>query len=166
MLLYYTRLAPIMAKTISQVATDYLASFRRNTSYTHLKQNPYPAFLAVGLVGSVIVGRLAWEDYQAFLSYGPGGVPYNVVGWLVTNFFRAIGINTLDVRKLEKDPDQRTWLGDLKPRDGGRPVLGRHPIPQRQLDQIPAAEIRQVSVCSAPHRSKRKSFRSIVYVVL
>lgn len=134
------------SKTISQVASDILASFRRNTSYTHLKQNPYPAsILAVGLVSSVVIGRLAWEDYKAFLSYGPGGLPYNPFGWLVANFFRMVGIDTLDVRKLEKDPDTRTWLGELKPRDGGRPVLGRHPIPQRQLDQIPAAEIREVS---------------------
>ncbi|KAI1615259.1 hypothetical protein EDD36DRAFT_416772 [Exophiala viscosa] len=137
-----------MAKSISETATDYITSFQRSysSSYNNLKHRsgPYfPAFLTIGLVSFGLISRLAWEDYRIFLSYGPGGMPYNVVGWLATNILRVIGINTLDVWRLEADSDKRSWLekGDLKARKGERPQLGRHPVPQRQLDQIPSGDV-------------------------
>ena len=104
--------------------------------------------LAVGTLASLIIGRVAWKDYQLFLSYGPGGPPYNPLGWLVANILRPLRINMIDVRKFETDPDQRSWLGEnwsgKAPRPGSRPHTGPHPVPQRQLDQHPSKEIQQV----------------------
>jgi len=141
-----------MAKSIGQIVAGYITSLQRTYSFSYNnfkgRQSPYfPALLTIGLVSCGLVGRLAWEDYRVFLSYGPGGMPYNVVGWLITNVLRVIGIDTLDVRALEADADKRTWLSaeSLKARSGERPQLGRHPVPQRQLDQIPEKDVREVS---------------------
>ncbi|KIV86510.1 hypothetical protein PV11_02120 [Exophiala sideris] len=139
-----------MAKSISETAIDYITSFQRtySSSYNNLQQRTsgyLSAFLTIGLVSAAIVGRLAWEDYQIFLGYGPGGMPYNVRGWFITNYLRFMSINTLDTRKMEADPDKRSWLSasDLKARTGERPKVGRHPVPQRQIEQIPAEDVRQ-----------------------
>ncbi|EHY55124.1 hypothetical protein HRR83_005623 [Exophiala dermatitidis] len=111
------------------------------------------AAVVVGTIGSLAFARWAWTDYQAYLGYGPGGLPYNVFGWLITTtVLRALAINTLDVRKLESDPDQRTWLPtapeELPERKGPRPTLGRHAVPQRQMDQFAPEEIQKNLITS------------------
>ncbi|EXJ91615.1 hypothetical protein A1O3_00163 [Capronia epimyces CBS 606.96] len=139
-----------MATTNTLGAT--LSTFRLR--FGRISQNQpallYPAVLAgagVVAVGSFALARAAWTDYKIYLGYGPGGMPYNVFGWLLTNTLRALSIDMLDVRKFDTDPDQRTWLrddrGPTAPRAGPRPTLGPHGIPQRQLDQFAPEEIQQ-----------------------
>ncbi|KIX06273.1 uncharacterized protein Z518_04248 [Rhinocladiella mackenziei CBS 650.93] len=128
-----------MATTVRHSVSLYINSFRH-------KYKPYYPAIAVGVLGSVIIGRAAWNDYKVFLSYGPGGVPYNVFGWFVATLIRAFGINMFDVRDFEKSPDQRSWLGrswPTKNRSGVRPTIGPHLIPQRQLDQHAPPEIQE-----------------------
>ena len=131
-----------MDYNIGDSIAPYVNSFRQQ--YKLL----YPTIL-LGVLGSIALGRLAWNDYNLFLSYGPGGPPYNVFGWFfATTMTRVMGIDMFDISKLEKDPDQRTWLGEDWPkghRSGPRPAVGSHVVPQRQLDQYPCKEIQEVS---------------------
>jgi len=128
---------------LRETVSAYINSIRGN-KYT----SQYYSVLAVGTLTSFIIGRVAWKDYQLFLSYGPGGPPYNPFGWLVANILRPLRINMIDARKFETDPDQRSWLGENwlangHHRPGSRPHTGPHPVPQRQLDQHPSKEIQQ-----------------------
>ncbi len=135
-----TNTASNVASKIANSITTQVASLRR-----HYK--PYYSAVFVGVLGSLAVGRAAWRDYQGYLSLGPGGPPYNVIGWLVVTLVRPFRINTLDLAPLEKDPDQRTWLPEGWPeaaRSGDRPTLGSHPVPQRQLDQHSPPEVQKV----------------------
>lgn len=110
-------------------------------------RKPALAALAAALLGTLAVLRAASSDYKQFLAYGPGGIPYNVGGWLVTNSLRLRGTNPTDTSKFAKSPDERTWLAADQPgeRTGARPKIGPHPIPQRQLDQHTTVEIKKVS---------------------
>ena len=113
---------------------------------------PIHSAVFAGILGSLVLGRVAWNDYKQYLSYGPGGMPYNVGGWfLTTTVVRAMTINVFDTRDFEKNPDERTWLGRSwpeKPRSGVRPSIGPHAIPQRQLDQHAPTEVQKVGTDS------------------
>jgi len=115
-----------------------------------LHYKPIHTALIAGVLTSIVLGRAAYSDYLVYLSYGPGGMPYNVGGWLFTSTVaRALSINMFDVRDFEKSADERTWLGRDWPerqRSGVRPKLGPHPIPQRQLDQHASAEVQEVGI--------------------
>ncbi|KAH8807410.1 hypothetical protein F5884DRAFT_844405 [Xylogone sp. PMI_703] len=91
--------------------------------------------------------RAAWYDYRMYLSYGPGGLPYNLYGWFVsTIILRPMGTDVFDIRMYDKKPDKRTWLHDnwpSKARVGPRPHLGPHPLPQRQLNQLSSDTVHQ-----------------------
>jgi hypothetical protein len=133
-----------MSRNLRETVSAYTNSFRRNNYGSQF----YSALaVGIGTLASLIIGRAAWKDYELFLSYGPGGVPYNPLGWLVANILRTLRINMIDVRKFETDPDQRSWLNgenwSSAKRPGSRPHTGPHPIPQRQLDQHPSKEIQQ-----------------------
>lgn len=131
-----------MATHIRDYLSTHLDLVRRN-------YRPIHSAIVAGAFASLVLGRAAWKDYQVYLSYGPGGMPYNVAGWFLTStVVRAISINVFDVRDFENNPDERTWLGrnwPEKPRSGVRPKIGPHPIPQRQLDQHSSTEIQEVS---------------------
>lgn len=119
------------------------------TNVFRQQHKPIYAAVAAGVLTSIaLLGRAAIRDYQVYMSYGPGGMPYNVGGWLMTSTIgRLISINMFDVRDLDKNPDGRTWLGEhwpVRSRSGDRPTIGPHPVPQRQLDQHPSAEIQEV----------------------
>jgi hypothetical protein len=89
----------------------------------------------------------AYRDYKTFMSYGPGGVPYNVFGWLtVTLFLRHLGTEMFSTDLYDQKEDKRSWLPaeGLEAR-GERPVVGPHVVPQRQLSQIPGREAKEVS---------------------
>ncbi|KAF1851656.1 uncharacterized protein K460DRAFT_401671 [Cucurbitaria berberidis CBS 394.84] len=100
-------------------------------------------------LGLAIVAPFAFRDYQTFLSYGPGGLPYNVVGWLLSNVMRLLSREQLSTRPYK---DKSLYLSDsagsLPPgfpprRNSPRPRFGVHPVPQRQVSQLPDAETRQ-----------------------
>lgn len=127
--------------TIQNYISHYINAIRQ-------QYKPIHSAIVAGIVTSIVLGRAAYYDYQVYLSYGPGGMPYNVGGWLFTSTVaRALSINMFDVRDFEKSPDERSWLGrdwPEQPRSGMRPKLGPHPIPQRQLDQHPSSEVQEV----------------------
>ncbi|EXJ93622.1 hypothetical protein A1O1_02014 [Capronia coronata CBS 617.96] len=164
-------------ETITAIATSLSTSItalfqRINTNrFSYLI---YPAALA-GAVGSFFLARAARADYKTYLSYGPGGPPYNVLGWFVTStVVRAMTIDGFDLRKCDKDLDRRTWLGpdwekgaEKHVRTGGRPKIGPHPAPQRQLDQLPGREVQEKLLASftsiVAHNPTLVQFKPSIY---
>ncbi|KAL1976079.1 hypothetical protein VTN31DRAFT_4471 [Thermomyces dupontii] len=94
----------------------------------------------------------AYRDYRIFKSYGPGGVPYNVFGWLIVRcIFCSFGREVFSTSEY----DWRIAAGESQSfltlteeqlharKADGRPVVGPHPVPQRQLTQIPDETVKQ-----------------------
>lgn len=100
-------------------------------------------------VGVAVLVPFAINDYRTYLSYGPGGLPYNAFGWLLTNTLRLFSREQLspkpyDNEKLPFADEPGCLPADFPPRrSSSRPKLGTHPVPQRQLEQLPSDEIRQ-----------------------
>lgn len=117
--------------------------------------------LALGtaaVLGSAILLPAAYRDYLTFKSYGPGGLPNNVVGWLTVRalfqpFKSEMLSTTVYVRRMEAaeghGKGDEGFLGlseeqlGLRKRDG-RPLVGPHVVPQRQLTQIPEEDVMEV----------------------
>ena len=103
------------------------------------------AVVAVGL--TPLLGLVFWRDYNLFMSYGAGGLPHNVFGWVLSaGLLRMMSAEMLGTIQYYKSNDKRTWLPHhcLPFRAGLRPLMGSHPVPQRQLSQIPDEEIKAV----------------------
>jgi hypothetical protein len=95
------------------------------------------------------------------MSYGPGGAPYNVFGWLVvTTLLRPLASEMFSTDMYDRNEDKKSWLsaGDLTIR-GERPVVGPHVVPQRQLNQVPGKEIKEVSF--PPFAATRRNTRRL-----
>lgn len=100
------------------------------------------------LIAALAIGLIVWArlDYQAWVGLGLGGLPHNPLGWAAMTALRLL---KRDARKaqalkavLHKD-DDRAYLGNMIRRAGQRPLVPPHPIPQRQLTDLPDAHIRQ-----------------------
>ncbi|KAF2462962.1 uncharacterized protein BDR25DRAFT_308043 [Lindgomyces ingoldianus] len=104
---------------------------------------------SLSAIGAVAALSYTLYDYLTYLSYGPGGLPYNATGWLVsTVLLRAISREGLSTRMYDNPKlpfaDQPGYLpASLPQRASKRPRIGPHPVPQRQLGQLPSEEIRQ-----------------------
>lgn len=97
---------------------------------------------------SIGLAPAAYRDYKTFLSYGPGGVPYNLFGWLIARVVLGpLGSEMLSTAVYERNEDQETYLPaeGITVREGKRPVVGPHVVPQRQLSQIPDNKVQEVS---------------------
>lgn len=82
----------------------------------------------------------AYRDYRKWLALGPGGLPYNFNGWMTTTWMRLQQCDPLDtfgLADLPGVPEDVACLHDLPSRRGHRPSVGVHPVPHRQLDQLP-----------------------------
>ena len=96
-------------------------------------------------VAALAAGVTAWavRDYWRWRALGPGGLPANVRGWMRMTRFRLMAKDGLDVRPLAygvRADDFEAWT--VRERDGGRPRISPYPVPHRQLDQLPRAEVR------------------------
>jgi hypothetical protein len=107
------------------------------------------AFFAIGITVFI---PLAINDYYVYLSYGPGGLPYNIKGWLIANVMRMFSREQLSTR-VYNDPrllfvDKPGLLPTNFPpqRRSSRPRIGPHPAPQRQLEQLPDKPARETLV--------------------
>ncbi|KAL4897927.1 hypothetical protein BDV59DRAFT_52181 [Aspergillus ambiguus] len=84
----------------------------------------------------------AYNDYRIFLSYGPGGLPYNVVGWLAANLilrpFAKEPFSTAVYERRIEDGETTSFLSDdaVAARKRDRPVVGPHIAPHRQLTEF------------------------------
>jgi len=108
-------------------------------------------------IGTSLILPTLYRDYRTFRSYGPGGVPSNVFGWLIVRaiFQPFMGemfeteIYVQRVHALEGHGAGEAGFLTLAPEQmrsvTDRPVVGPHVVPQRQLTQIPEEEIKDVS---------------------
>ena len=97
--------------------------------------------------GLALMGPVVYRDYQLYMSYGPGGLPHNAFGWAFSGgFLRLLSKEVFSTTMYEQDDDKTSWLPLAFPprRQGSRPLIGPHPAPQRQLEQLPTQEMRQV----------------------
>ncbi len=112
-----------------------------------------PTITAIGgtvaMVGlASLLGPAVWRDYSLYLSYGPGGLPQNILGWIVSGgLLRMMSVEMLSTAQHEKNSDKTSWLPQFSPppRSGSRPQVGSHPVPQRQLEQSPDDSVKAVS---------------------
>jgi hypothetical protein len=104
---------------------------------------------ALSTIAIAVLIPFAVNDYHVYLSYGPGGLPYNVKGWLIANAMRLFSREQLSTR-VYNDPkllfaDEPGLLPANFPpqRRSSRPKIGPHPAPQRQLEQLPDEPTRE-----------------------
>ena len=101
--------------------------------------NSRTKLMIVGVgIGALLGGIWAYRDYRSWLALGPGGLPYNLYGWLRVTWLRLRKRNPTDTLIFEpwigRAGDRRV-LDALPIRAGNRPHVAPHPIPHRQLDQ-------------------------------
>ncbi|KAJ5232515.1 hypothetical protein N7468_005471 [Penicillium chermesinum] len=111
---------------------------------------------ATALLSSSLFFPAVYRDYKTFISYGPGGVPSNLFGWLLVRLaFQPFSREMLSTRVY----DERVTAGEghssnnegfltLEPHQArdveDRPVVGPHVVPQRQLSQVPDEAVMHV----------------------
>jgi hypothetical protein len=104
---------------------------------------------ALSTLGVAFALPFAISDYRLFISYGPSGVPHNVFGWLIATLTRPLGREQRSSalykdKKLPFANEPGYLPANFPPHRGPeRPKVGPHPIPQRQLDQLPGDDVRQ-----------------------
>ena len=104
---------------------------------------------ATGAAGLLLAVAIA--DYRRFKALGPGGVPYNVFGWLiVTLSIRPLSLSKRGSKSVEDFPatGASAEVLNLQNRKGPRPDVGEI-IPQRQMDQNSNPAMRKVRYLSA-----------------
>ncbi|KAJ5780290.1 hypothetical protein N7457_005450 [Penicillium paradoxum] len=104
---------------------------------------------AATVLASALVLPAAYRDYRIFKSYGPGGLPSNVLGWAIARMlFQPFGQEMFStdeyVQRMAaaeghgKGDDGFLALSEEQLQGRGeRPVIGPHVVPQRQLTQVP-----------------------------
>lgn len=108
---------------------------------------PLPAKYGLILLATASLLSPAYSSYRAFLSIPAGGVPRNIVGWLVTLFLRPFALTFSERRRLGEVPeDAKTHVdwsaiaelnGGTLERQGERPSVPYF-LPQRQVTQVPS----------------------------
>ena len=102
--------------------------------------------IVVAGVAALGGGIWAYRDYRSWLALGPGGLPYNLYGWVKVTRLRLMKRNPTETVILERfigrEGDLR-GLATLPRRAGSRPRVDPHPIPHRQTDQHGSAQVRQ-----------------------
>ncbi|KAK3215337.1 hypothetical protein GRF29_19g2929602 [Pseudopithomyces chartarum] len=135
--------------------------------YQRLRFHPVATLSAIGV--SVLI-PIAIRDYRTYLSYGPGGLPYNVFGWLLANTLRIYSREQLspkpyDDRELPFANDPGFFAPEFPPKRGSsRPKLGTHPVPQRQLEQLPSPDVRHRFIDRFAQLGKEAEQRGLIEV--
>lgn len=142
-----------------------MSSFSQFTSGLLHKCHPDGRILVTGSIILAPFLIILYRDFRAYKRLSPGGLPHNFKGWISTNILAFRYQNPpLELsyyqELIDEGDDDRSWLGEkewgTRRRDGVRPTVGRHPVPNRQLDQIPADEVAKVRafrnsrVCTSP----------------
>lgn len=108
---------------------------------------PRQLLATASVVGLALILVAARQDYNVYLSYGPGGLPYNIQGWLISNMMRLYSKDPFSTSQplwpAQKDETLSFLSQPFPKRSGGRPKVGPHPIPQRQLEQLGPPNMKQ-----------------------
>ncbi|KAJ5819277.1 hypothetical protein N7474_004868 [Penicillium riverlandense] len=124
---------------------DRLSRVLRDPSPTNAQYLRNALILAASVaLGTAIMLPTAIRDYRIFKSYGEGGPPSNILGWIVVRGlfepFRREMFSTTEYERAEQQQEGFLALSadQLSSRSvSNRPVVGPHVAPQRQLTQIP-----------------------------
>jgi hypothetical protein len=123
------------------MSSSYLSSLVERVRSLHVA--------TLSALGIAIFVPFAINDYRTYMSYGPGGLPYNVKGWLMANLARLVSAEQFST-SVYSDPSlplakEPPFLQASFPpsRALSRPKIGSHPVPQRQLEQLPTETVRQ-----------------------
>lgn len=111
-----------------------------------MKLTPGKIAAVLAGAGAAAAGVWVYRDYQKWLALGPGGLPYDFGGWLQTTQMRLRKIDPLDtslLADLPGAPEDAQCLADLPAREGPRPEIGVHPVPHRQLNQLPGQAMKE-----------------------
>ncbi|EED14431.1 conserved hypothetical protein [Talaromyces stipitatus ATCC 10500] len=112
----------------------------------------HPILTTATAVVIAAMSTSAYRDYGVFISYGPGGPPHNALGWFMSRFlatpFGQEMFNTGMYTRRMQNGENASYIiltdgGQLPRRHGERPVIGPHVVPQRQLSQMPSANIQK-----------------------
>ncbi|PYH96012.1 hypothetical protein BO71DRAFT_397520 [Aspergillus ellipticus CBS 707.79] len=102
---------------------------------------------------AIILPR-AYRNYKIYMSYGPGGTPYNIVGWFIvaailtpTGSYDLTSASVYE-KKIENG-ESESYLSEatlrlLSEKTRERPTVGPHIAPQRQLDELPEEEVKKL----------------------
>lgn len=97
------------------------------------------------MFGLALCPVVAWarESYQSYLDVGPGGMPYNVFGWMLQGATQLVARHDTRDHKPFSEPSFRASLGEhgtksflsghLPERKGDRPIVPGFVAPQRQM---------------------------------
>src|SRR5688572_16627885 len=119
------------------------------------------ATIGTGLMASFAVW--GYKDYQDYLALGPGGLPYNLVGWAAVAFIiRPFALSKSEATSVSDYPDAGAHesIEQLPVRKGDRALL-RGVVPHRQLSQHAPEAMRQVRP-RIPLHSHLGSWRSLI----
>ena len=85
-----------------------LSAFERLSAQFHHYGNTTIAVTTISIASIFALTPLAYRDYKLFLSYGPGGVPYNAFGWLITRLVLGpMTSETLSIDVYERSEERR-----------------------------------------------------------
>lgn len=109
-----------------------------------------------------------YGNYRAYLDIGPGGLPYNVFGWLLALGLRPFARETKTTEEYDRDGRKERYLeeGDLKERRGERPKFGWHVAPVRQQDKLPSPEIAKVSISTSLSASPSLRYHCLLLIAV
>ena len=111
-------------------------SVHQLSSSSGLSRNQVVSLSAGGLM--VALATWCFVDYRRWQALGKGGMPATLRGWLRTTWLRSQKRNPVDLtelRALRGRGGDITRLTALPLRRLGRPRVGAHPVPHRQVDQ-------------------------------
>ena len=137
-------------KSIARFGLDAASTILSTLKYHAASSAASAALLTILLIGAPWL----YNNYREFLAIGPGGMPYNVRGWLMALFFKIFERDTLSTVEYDRETNKDRWLDlskeALPTRQGPRPNSGFHVVPVRQFDQLPSAEMKRVSLAFSP----------------
>lgn len=129
-------------------------AFYRLAAFAHTRPTLFTTASA-SVVGLLLLLPPAVRSYRGYLALGPGGIPYNVWGWLYQGLGQAFAVrDPLSTRDFEKPAPavlaryggsaraQKSYLDidtTLPARAGPRPTVPGYTAPQRQTTDVASA---------------------------
>ncbi|RDL41965.1 uncharacterized protein BP5553_01944 [Venustampulla echinocandica] len=130
-----------------------------NLDRLHFRTRPFFSnhFTAIAVVASSLLVspllRLAYIDYQTWYDLGPGGLPRNVLGWLIQAALRPIAKETLSTACYSEPKtiaqagvySHKSFLIEeaVPVRTPPRPDVGNWTVPQRQRSEFATDETKE-----------------------
>lgn len=105
--------------------------------------------LTTGFVLCFIIPH-AISNYHAYPAMEPGGLPYNVFGWLCALSRKPFARETLSPEQYDQDGNKESFLGSINERRGDRPKLSWRVFPSRQPDRYAPPEMSRVRATCDP----------------